>query len=133
MEPLLAIAIAVVIGVSVYLFLSRDLPRMLLGFILLGAGVNLSILLAGRIGSTTPALVAAGEDVLAAHAANPLPQALILTAIVIGFGLAAFALMLALQVWRRFGTLDAESLSEAEFIDPAILPEDTPAKAQDPR
>ncbi len=133
MESLLAIAIAVVIGVSVYMFLSRDLPRILLGFILLGGGVNLTILLAGRIGSATPALIANGEQVLAAHAANPLPQALILTAIVIGFGLAAFALMLALQAWRRFGTLDAESLTDAEFIDPATLPDASTESAQDPQ
>lgn len=122
METLLALAIGVVIAASVYLFLSRDLPRMLLGFVLLGTGVNLTILVAGRIGPLTPALIPEGAEVLAAHAANPLPQALILTAIVIGFGLTAFALMLALQAWRRFGTLDAESLSEAEFIDPATLP-----------
>src|SRR5690606_37708324 len=106
METLLALAIGVVVATSVYLFLSRDLPRMLLGFVLLGNGVNLAILLAGRIGPMTPALITDGET-LAAHAANPLPQALILTAIVIGFGLTAFALMLALQAWRRFGTLDA--------------------------
>lgn len=131
METLLALAIGVVIAAAVYLFLSRDLPRMLLGFVLLGTGVNLSILLAGRIGPITPALIADGTDILASHAANPLPQALILTAIVIGFGLAAFALMLALQAWRRFGTLDAESLSEAEFIDPASLPKTANSPRED--
>lgn len=123
METLLALAIGVVIATSVYLFLSRDLPRMLLGFVLLGNGVNLAILLAGRIGPMAPALIADGADTLAAHTANPLPQALILTAIVIGFGLTAFALMLTLQAWRRFGTLDAESLDDAERIDAATLPE----------
>ena len=123
METLLAVAIGVVIAASVYLFLSRDLPRMLLGFILLGTGTNLLLLLAGRLGSLQPALIDTADGVLAADAANPLPQALILTAIVIGFGLAAFGLILALQTYRRFGTLEAETLAVAEGIDAATLPE----------
>lgn len=123
METLLAIAIGVIVAASVYLFLSRDLPRMLLGFILLGTGANLLLLLSGRVGSIMPALIDTADGVLADGAANSLPQALILTAIVIGFGLAAFTLMLALQAYRRFHTLDAESLTAAEFIDPAVLPE----------
>lgn len=122
METLLAIAIGVVVAVSVYLFLSRDLPRILLGFILLGTGANLLLLLSGRLGSLMPALIDTAHGTLAPGAANPLPQALILTAIVIGFGLTAFGLMLALQAWRRFGTLDAEQLTEAERMDPAELP-----------
>lgn len=129
MQTLLAIAIGVLMAASVYLFLSRDLPRMLLGFVLLGNAVNLTTLLAGRIGSMVPAVIGDGAEVLMAEAANPLPQALILTAIVIGFGLMAFALMLSLQAWRRFGTLDAESLREAEFIDPSTLaPVSTPSQ-----
>jgi len=124
METLLAITIGVIFSASVYLFLSRDLPRILLGFILLGAGTNLAILLVGRIGSLKPALIDTADGMLGAGAANPLPQALILTAIVIGFGLAAFALMLALQTWRRFGTLEAEDLTEAERIDPPTLSSD---------
>ena len=124
METLLAVAIGIVIAVSVYLFLSRDLPRMLLGFILLGTGANLLLLLSGRLGSLMPALIDAAHGTLAPNSANPLPQALILTAIVIGFGLAAFGLMLALQAWRTFGTLDAEQLDDAERMDPATLSED---------
>lgn len=123
MEVLLAIAIGVVFAASVYLFLARDLTRMLLGFILLGTGTNLLLLLMGRLGPLTPAVIASSAETLPADAANPLPQALILTAIVIGFGLTAFGLMLALQTWRGYGTLDAESLDEAERLDPATLPD----------
>ena len=121
METLLAIAIGVVFAASVYLFLSRDLLRILIGFILLGAATNLLLLLSGRLGPIKPALVDVGATTLAADAANPLPQALILTAIVIGFGLAAFGLMLALQAWRRFGTLDPDEMRDAERIDAASL------------
>jgi multicomponent Na+:H+ antiporter subunit C len=46
--------------------------------------------------------------------ANPLPQALVLTAIVIGFGLAAFALLLMVRAWRTLGTVDVSQLERAE-------------------
>lgn len=130
METLLAIAIGVVFAASVYLFLARDLTRMLLGFILFGTATNLLLLLAGRLGMLIPAVIPAGADILPSTAANPLPQALILTAIVIGFGLTAFGLMLALQTWRAYGTLDAESLDEAERLDAATLPESASRAAE---
>ncbi len=112
METLFAVAIGIVVAASVYLFLSRDLLRILLGFILFGTGVNLAILLAGRVGPVLPPLI--DDRVLAAGAANPLPQALILTAIVIGFGLTAFALMLTMVAHRELGTVSAEEMGEAE-------------------
>ncbi|BBK41342.1 cation:proton antiporter [Allostella vacuolata] len=115
METLLAIAIGAVVTASVYLFLSRDLLRMLIGFILFGTSVNLAILLAGRIGPIRPPLVDPGAAALEA-AANPLPQALILTAIVIGFGLTAFALVLVLKGHEALGTTSAEDMGEAEPV-----------------
>ncbi|WP_374449173.1 sodium:proton antiporter [Stella sp.] len=125
METLFAVAVGTVVAASVYLFLSRDLLRGLLGFILFGTAVNLAILLAGRVGPIRPPLV--DGEVLGPGAANPLPQALILTAIVIGFGLAAFALMLTMRAHREFGTTSAEDLAEAETAPPASAP---PAPAE---
>src|SRR5690606_23312805 len=109
METLLAIAIGIIVTASVYLFLSRDLPRMLLGFILFSTAANLLLLLSGRIDSSMRALIVTAYGVLAAGSSNSLPQALILAAIVVGFGMVAFPLMLALLAYRRFPTLDAES------------------------
>ena len=114
METLFAIAIGVLVTASVYLFLARDLPRLLIGFILLGTAVNLSILAAGRLGGAIPALVGGTQTALGQDAANPLPQALILTAIVIGFGLAAFALMLVVKAKRILGTVRPEEMRDAE-------------------
>ncbi len=114
METLFAIAIGVLVAASVYLFLARDLPRLLLGFILLGTAVNLSILASGRLGGAIPALVGGTQTALGQDAANPLPQALILTAIVIGFGLAAFALMLVVKAKRILGTVRPEEMRDAE-------------------
>jgi len=124
METALAIAIGVLVAAAAYLLLARDLPRALLGFVLLGTGVNLAIFAAGRLGGMTPPLVAPGAEALAAGAANPLPQALILTAIVIGFGLAAFALVLVMRAHAEFGSASAEDMDEAERADevPATAP-----------
>ncbi len=124
MNVLLAVAIGVVVAVGVYLFLSRDLARMLLGFMLFSTATNLLLLLVGRIGPITPALIEEPATTLAESAANSLPQALILTAIVIGFGMTAFTLILALVAYRRFQTLDADALNVAESIDPPVLSND---------
>lgn len=114
MSVLFAIAIGALVSASVYLFLARDLPRMLIGFIMLGTTVNLAILASGRIGSLIPALIPDAGMVLPDGAANPLPQALILTAIVIGFGLAAFSLMLIVKAKRVLGTVRPEEMHDAE-------------------
>lgn len=117
MEILFAAAIGVVVAAAAYLLLARDLPRALLGFVLLGTAANLTIFAAGRIGSMTPPLVEHGAQALAAGAANPLPQALVLTAIVIGFGLAVFALVLIRSAHAAFGTVSAEEMDAAERPD----------------
>lgn len=114
MEPLLAITIGILVAAAVYLFLARDLPRNLIGFVLLGTAANLGILVSGRIGTMAPPLVAPGAEAVAANAANPLPQALVLTAIVIGFGLAAFALTLIVKSHRRLGSIQSEDMTIAE-------------------
>jgi multicomponent Na+:H+ antiporter subunit C len=114
LEPLLAITIGILVAAAVYLFLARDLPRNLIGFVLLGTAANLGILVSGRIGTMAPPLVAPGAEAVAANAANPLPQALVLTAIVIGFGLAAFALTLIVKSHRRLGSIQSEDMTIAE-------------------
>lgn len=124
METALALTIGVLVAAAAYLLLARDLPRALLGFVLLGTGANLSILASGRVGTMAPPLVASGAEALAATAANPLPQALVLTAIVIGFGLAAFALVLVMRAHAEFGTASAEDMDEAE------RPDEVPATAR---
>jgi multisubunit Na+/H+ antiporter MnhC subunit len=114
MEILLAAAVGVLVAAAAYLLLARDLPRALLGFVLLGTAANLTIFAAGRIGTMVPPLVDQGARALSAGAANPLPQALVLTAIVIGFGLAAFTLVLIRSAHDGFGTVSADEMGEAE-------------------
>ena len=122
METLLALSIGVLVAAAAYLLLARDLPRGLLGFVLLGTAANLTIFAAGRVGTMAPPLVEPGAQALAATAANPLPQALVLTAIVIGFGLAAFALVLVMRAHAEFGTASAEEMDAAERPDEPAHP-----------
>lgn len=113
MEPVFAIAFGVMMAVAAYLLMSRNVLRIVLGLLVLGNAANLSIFLAGRLNSRVPPLVSAGETALAGGA-NPLPQALILTAIVISFALVAFTVVLFQSAHRRLGTLDADAMREAE-------------------
>lgn len=113
MEPVFAIAFGVLVAVAAYLLLSRNVLRILLGLLVLGNAANLALFLSGRIGLRVPPLVPAGETTLAVSA-NPLPQALILTAIVISFSLVAFTAVLFESAFKRLGTLDPNEMREAE-------------------
>lgn len=92
MSLALLFAIGGLITVGVYLITSRSLSRIILGFSLLGHATVLSLLVAG--GPPGEAPIGAGG---AGEVANPLPQALALTAIVISFGLTLFLLALAVR------------------------------------
>ena len=94
MTLLVLLAISIVVASAVYLSLSRDLFRVVIGLTMLGAAINLVVFAAGRFATLTPPLLATAEDAQAAAVANPLVQALVLTAIVISFALLCFALVL---------------------------------------
>lgn len=113
-EPALVGLIGMFFAVAIFLLLSRSLICMLLGMVLLGNGVNLLILVAGRLTREAPPLISAGAEVLSHAAANPLPQALILTAIVIGFGMFAFLLVLAYRAYEVLETDDSDRMRVAE-------------------
>ncbi|MEM6340588.1 MAG: Na+/H+ antiporter subunit C [Pseudomonadota bacterium] len=118
MEQLLAISIGVLVAGSVYLMLARDLLRFLFGLILMSNAANLTIFVAGRLTPGAPPLVPDGVDAPVGLVANALPQALVLTAIVIGFGLFAFALVLTLRAYQSLGTLETSDMRVAEPDEP---------------
>lgn len=93
MTPTLTLVIvaSVLVGSGAYLFLSRSLVRALMGFLLMGNGVNL-LFIVGSGPAGSPPIVGAGED---GPMADPVPQALVLTAIVITLAMTAFVLALA--------------------------------------
>ena len=115
MEPTLAILVGLFIAAAAYLMLSGALVRVLLGIVLLGSGVNLLIFTAGRLTRATPPIVPVGQEVIAGPFANPLPQALILTAIVIGFAFFAF---FAVLVFRAYQELDADHSERMRVAEP---------------
>ncbi|MDM4723143.1 Na(+)/H(+) antiporter subunit C [Micromonospora sp. WMMA1363] len=94
----LVVAVGVLVACGVTLLLERSLTRILLGIILLGNGVNLLILVGGRPGAA-PVVGTAST----AAQSDPLPQAMVLTAIVITFGLTAFLLAVSYRSWFLTG------------------------------
>ncbi|QIM18306.1 Na(+)/H(+) antiporter subunit C [Leucobacter coleopterorum] len=95
--PLVLVALmAVMYACGIYLMLDRTLTRLLLGFLLVGNATNLLIfLMSGSFGAAPIVGEASAEDM-----SDPLPQAFILTAIVITFGVSAFFLALIYRSWR---------------------------------
>ena len=114
MEVALALLVGLFAAGGIYLLLSRALIRMILGLVLLGNGVNLLIFAAGRLTREIPPIVPAGLQVPAEAVANPLPQALILTAIVIGFAIFTFLLVLAYRAYQALDADDTDSMRLAE-------------------
>jgi multicomponent Na+:H+ antiporter subunit C len=111
----LAGAIGVLFAAGVYLMVSRNLIRVLLGFLLVGHGTNLLLLAAGTWG-TAPIL---GESAGPAGEADPLPQAFVLTSIVITLAVCCFLLAMVFRGYQltRRAELDIEPedvLTEAE-------------------
>ncbi len=104
MEALIALVIGVLVSCGVYLLLrARTFPA-ILGLTLLSYGVNLFIFVMGRLRTGAPAVVNKGDSLSSTlNYADPLPQALVLTAIVIGFAMTAFLLVLALRARAELG------------------------------
>lgn len=110
MEVLLALAAGVLYAAGIYLMLRRRLAQLIIGLGLLSNGTNLLLFTAGGLTRAQPPVVPAGAERLLGPYADPVPQALVLTAIVIGFGLLAFALVLADRVHDTLGTDDVDEI-----------------------
>jgi len=122
MEPLLAILVGLFFSAAIYLMLSKFSIRIMLGIAILGNAVNLLLFTAGRLTRGVPPIIPANLDTLPAGAANPLPQALILTAIVISFSFLAFLLVLTYRAYQDLGTDDTSEMRAAEPDDRPLPP-----------
>ncbi len=124
MEIIVSITVGLLVAIGIWMLLDRGLLRVVLGIVVLGNGVNLAVFSAGRLDGRAAAFVTeAGAPVLAA---NPLPQALVLTAIVIGFALFVFALAVLKRSWELHGNVETDRIT-AVAEEPAP---DLPAPAQ---
>lgn len=117
MTFLAAVTVGIIFATAIYMLLGRELKGVVMGMFLFGHAANLAIIAMSRspVGKVPPVL--AGDGSVPAGAVDPLPQALILTAIVIGFAVQAFLLTLLVLTWRRNRTVN---LDELEAEDPAV-------------
>ncbi|MER2192702.1 MAG: Na(+)/H(+) antiporter subunit C [Solibacillus sp.] len=102
MEIVMAFVCGFLFMAAIYLILSRSLLRIIIGTGLLSHGAHLTILTMGGLSGEAPPVLADGVT----NFADPLPQALILTAIVIAFGVTAFFLVLAYRAYQELKTDD---------------------------
>jgi multicomponent Na+:H+ antiporter subunit C len=114
MEILLALAVGALYAAGLYLMMRRSIVKLVLGLALLGHAANLLIFTIGRLNHNQPPLIPDGAEQMAGSFADPLPQALILTAIVIGFGVQAFALVLVKRVYQTLKTDDLKKIHDAD-------------------
>lgn len=112
MEAVLAISIGILFGSGVWLVLRPRTFQVITGLLLLSYAVNLFIFVMGRLRSNAPAIIRDGVT----EYADPLPQALVLTAIVIGFAMTAFLLVLSLRAKAELGNdhIDGKSAPTGE-------------------
>lgn len=132
METLLAIASGGIFAASIFMLLRKNLIRVAIGVVLITNATNLTILTLGRLTSANPPFIEAGADTAHPGIANSMPQALILTAIVIGFGLLAFALILIYRHYQETDTVVVDEMNIAEPVFPfgKIADADTDAPSE---
>ena len=111
---MLILVISISISAGLLLLFSRDLFRVVMGLAVMSMAVNLIVFLAGRPGSIIPPVIGSEQSLLSMDAANPLSQALVLTAIVIGFALLSFSLVLAALASHQRQTPDIAKLKDSE-------------------
>jgi Multisubunit Na+/H+ antiporter, MnhC subunit len=100
-QALLALALGTLFAAGTFLVLRRDVVKVVWGVAIVGQGANAYLVTMGGFGGAAP--VSGGTT-------DPLVQALVLTAIVIGFGTTALALVLTYRVHEEHGTIDLEEL-----------------------
>jgi len=108
----LIVAAAAMVGCGIYLVLERSLSRVLVGLVMLGNGVNVLFLISGGPAGRAPIV---GEASVSSMS-DPLPEALVLTAIVISLATVAFVLAMAHRSWQLNGHDDVQDDDEDRRI-----------------
>jgi len=114
MVILIAIVIGSLFAAGFYSMLRRSIVKLIIGLILISQAINLLILTAGGLTRGYPPFIEAGKNSPPSLMADPLPQAFILTAIVISFGVLAFTLVLVYRAYQSVGTDDLDKLRETD-------------------
>lgn len=116
METVLAFTIGILYAAGLYLMLRRNLGQLILGLALLTNATNLLIFTAAGLTRVAPPLVPEGESAPIGEYADPVPQALILTAIVIGFAVLAFAVVLSYRTYQTVGSDDLDEMRSTDQL-----------------
>lgn len=114
METILAVLIGVLYSCGFYMILRRCPVKLILGLVLLSQSANLLVFTAGGLHRGDPPLIPESAERLSPPYADPLPQALILTAIVIGFAILAFALVLFHKTYKTIAADDLDKLTSTD-------------------
>jgi multicomponent Na+:H+ antiporter subunit C len=129
-----ALVISVVFASGTFLLLQRDLLRVVVGIVLISNSAALFIISAGLTRGVVPIYPLGASD----SVSDPLVQAMALTALVIGFGVAALLLAMVYRLYTSHRTVDAEEIAETEMRDAEALErtedpekEEVPAEEQD--
>ncbi len=129
-----ALVVAVVFASGTFLLLQRDLTRVVVGIVLVSNSAVLFVISAGLTRGAAPILPLEGGG-----ASDPLVQAMALTALIIGFAVAALLLAMVYRLYTTHGTVDLEEIAEAEMREAEALEradhperEEVPAAEQDP-
>ena len=114
MELVLALLVGGLYACGLYLMMQRSLVRLIIGLALLGHAANLLIFTTAGLTRGLAPIIAADATEVVAGSADPLPQALILTAIVISFAVVAFSLVLVQRAYALTGTEDIDALTSTD-------------------
>lgn len=114
MHLVLAIVVGGLYAAGLYMILRRSIVKLLIGLALLSHAANLLIFTAGGLTRGDPPLVPEEAKQPVGPVADPLPQALILTAIVISFGVLAFAVVLIHRTHQEVGSDDLDEMTSTD-------------------
>lgn len=109
-----ALLVGLLMASGAYLILQKSLVRVVIGVSIISNAVNLVLFSAGKFSDAPAPIIDATKNTMEGRFADPLPQALILTAIVIGFGVIAFLLVLCKQAFFNLNTDNVDDMRSTE-------------------
>lgn len=116
MEFTLAIVIGILFSTGFYMLLRRSMIKLIIGIILISHAANLLVFTTGHIVRGNPPVIPPDLHKLVEPFSDPLPQALVLTAIVIGFGVQAFVLVLFKRAYSLLKTDDLDNMKSTDTL-----------------
>lgn len=114
MESMMAYVVGILFAAAIYMMLRRSIVKLVIGLILISNAANLLIFVVSGMTRGAPPLIPEGAMVPDGVIADPLPQALILTAIVIAFGVLAFSVVLIRRAYEIVQTDDLDQMKDTD-------------------